>query len=499
MNTLAIVLIAAVCLAAAYLLYGRWLANKWGIDPAAKTPAQAHEDGQDYVPTKGFTVFCHQFSSIAGAGPVTGAIQAAAFGWLPVLLWVLLGGIFFGAVTDFGALYASVKNDGKSIGLLIEKYIGKLGRKLFLLFCWLFTLLVIAAFADMVAGTFNAFTTVDGQVQLSEAARPNGAAGTISLLFILFAMVFGVLQKKFNLSGWKATVVGLVCTIAALAIGMALPITAGKDTWTYITFVYIFFAAAETTESTVDAQTEGADAQTEAGRQFVVGFDAEFPPYGYKDDSGEYVGFDLDLAQEVCNRLGWTLVKQPIDWDAKDMELDSGAIDCIWNGFTMNGREDQYTFSVPYVDNSQVFVVAEDSGITSKEDLAGKVVGVQKDSSALAALQGDEKALADTFADLPQYADYNTGFMDLEAGAIDALALDIGVANYQIASRGSGYVVLDEYLSTEQYGIGFKKGNDELKDTVEKTLLEMADDGTFMEIAEKYADYGLVDSVCLGK
>ena len=243
MNTLAIVLIAAVCLAAAYLLYGRWLANKWGIDPAAKTPSQAHEDGQDYVPTKGFTVFCHQFSSIAGAGPVTGAIQAAAFGWLPVLLWVLLGGIFFGAVTDFGALYASVKNDGKSIGLLIEKYIGKLGRKLFLLFCWLFTLLVIAAFADMVAGTFNAFTTVDGQVQLSEAARPNGAAGTISLLFILFAMVFGVLQKKFNLSGWKATVVGLVCTVAALAIGMALPITAGKNTWTYITFVYIFFAA----------------------------------------------------------------------------------------------------------------------------------------------------------------------------------------------------------------------------------------------------------------
>ena len=192
MNTLAIVLIAAVCLAAAYLLYGRWLANKWGIDPAAKTPAQAHEDGQD------------QFSSIAGAGPVTGAIQAAAFGWLPVLLWVLLGGIFFGAVTDFGALYASVKNDGKSIGLLIEKYIGKLGRKLFLLFCWLFTLLVIAAFADMVAGTFNAFTTVDGQVQLSEAARPNGAAGTISLLFILFAMVFGVLQKKFNLSVFMA-------------------------------------------------------------------------------------------------------------------------------------------------------------------------------------------------------------------------------------------------------------------------------------------------------
>ena len=162
MNTLVIVMIAAVCLLAGYTLYGRWLAEKWGIDPKAKTPACALEDGQDYVPTDGWTVFAHQFSSIAGAGPVTGAIQAAAFGWLPVLLWVILGGIFFGAVTDFGALYASVKNEGKSMGLLIERYIGKTGRKLFLLFCWLFTLIVIAAFADMVAGTFNAYTVADG-------------------------------------------------------------------------------------------------------------------------------------------------------------------------------------------------------------------------------------------------------------------------------------------------------------------------------------------------
>ena len=254
--------------------------------------------------------------------------------------------------------------------------------------------------------------------------------------------------------------------------------------------------AAETTESTVEAQTEATDAQTEAGRQFVVGFDAEFPPYGYKDDSGEYVGFDLDLAQEVCNRLGWTLVKQPIDWDAKDMELDSGAIDCIWNGFTMNGREDQYTFSVPYVDNSQVFVVAEDSGITSKEDLAGKVVGVQKDSSALSALEGDAADLAATFAELTQFADYNTGFLNLDAGAVDAIAVDIGVADYQLESRGDGFVILDEKLATEQYGIGFKLGNTELKDQVEATLLEMAEDGTFMEIAKKY---GLEDSVCLGK
>lgn len=243
MNTLVIVLVAAVLLVAAYVLYGRWLANKWGIDPKAKTPARKFEDGQDYVPTDGWTVFSHQFSSIAGAGPVTGAIQAAVFGWVPVLLWVLIGGIFFGAVTDFGALYASVKNDGKSMGLLIEKYIGKLGRKLFLLFCWLFTLLVIAAFADMVAGTFNAYVVTDGVASLSDAARTNGAAGTISLLFIGFAMIFGLIQKKMHFHGWKETVTGLICTVAALAIGMMLPIIAGKDTWTYITFVYIFFAA----------------------------------------------------------------------------------------------------------------------------------------------------------------------------------------------------------------------------------------------------------------
>ena len=243
MNTLTIVLIAAVLLCAAYVFYGRWLANKWGIDPKAETPSKKFEDGKDYVPTKGWTVFSHQFSSIAGAGPVTGAIQAAVFGWLPVLLWVLIGGIFFGAVTDFGALYASVKNEGKSMGLLIEKYIGKFGRKLFLLFCWLFTLLVIAAFADMVAGTFNAYTQTDGVTALAEAAKTNGAAGTISILFIVFAMVFGAIQNKMHLSGWKETVLGLVFTIAALAIGMMIPITAGKDAWTYITFIYIFFAA----------------------------------------------------------------------------------------------------------------------------------------------------------------------------------------------------------------------------------------------------------------
>ena len=243
MNTLVIVLIAAVCLVAAYALYGRWLAKSWGIDPKAVTPAHRFQDGKDYVPTDGWTVFSHQFSSIAGAGPVTGAIQAAAFGWLPVLLWILIGGIFFGAVTDFGALYASVKNDGKSMGLLIEKYIGKFGRKVFLLFCWLFTLLVIAAFADMVAGTFTAYETVDGVTQLSAAAQTNGAAGCISLFFILFAMILGLVQKKFRLTGWREVAAGLACTVAALALGMLLPITLGKDAWLYITFIYIFFAA----------------------------------------------------------------------------------------------------------------------------------------------------------------------------------------------------------------------------------------------------------------
>lgn len=243
MNTLVILLIAAVILVGAYLIYGRGIERSWGIDPNAKTPAVKYNDGKDFVPTNGLTVFAHQFSSIAGAGPVTGAIQAAAFGWLPVLLWILIGGVFFGAVTDFGALYASVKNDGKSMGMIIEKYIGKFGRKIFLLFCWLFTLIVIAAFADMVAGTFNAYTVVDGKSQLSALATTNGAAGTVSIMFMVFAVVFGLVQKKFNLSGWKEAVMGIVFIIAAFAVGIAFPIELGKDTWSYIIFVYIFFAS----------------------------------------------------------------------------------------------------------------------------------------------------------------------------------------------------------------------------------------------------------------
>ena len=242
MNTLVIVLIAAVCLLAGYVFYGRWLAKKWGIDPKAKTPAYTHEDGEDYVPTDGWTVFAHQFSSIAGAGPVTGAIQAAAFGWLPVQLWNLLGGIFFGAVTDFGALYASVKNEGKSMGMLIEQYIGKTGRKLFLLFCWLFTLIVTAAFADMVSGTFNGFVTDAATGEITKSTV-NGAAGSISIMFIAFAVVFGLIQKKMKFTGWKEVVLGLVCMVACFVLGISFPIVATRETWNYVTFAYIFFAA----------------------------------------------------------------------------------------------------------------------------------------------------------------------------------------------------------------------------------------------------------------
>lgn len=253
--------------------------------------------------------------------------------------------------------------------------------------------------------------------------------------------------------------------------------------------------------SSDEGASDDAAAVENTDETFVVGFDASFPPYGYKDDNGEYVGFDLELAQEVCDRNGWELVKQPIDWDAKDMEIESETIDCIWNGFTINGREDQYTWSEPYIDNKQVFVVAADSGIETLEDLAGKLVETQVDSSALAALEGDQKALADTFGSLTQIAEYNTAFMDLESGACDAIAMDIGVAYYQMNSRENpeNFVILDEEISSEQYGVGFKLGNEELRDAVQATLDEMAADGTIAEIAEKYADFGVPGSLCIGK
>ena len=220
-------------------------------------------------------------------------------------------------------------------------------------------------------------------------------------------------------------------------------------------------------------------------KTLVVGFDAEYPPYGYMDENGEYTGFDLELAQAVCDLEGWELEKKPISWDSKDQELESGSIDCIWNGFTMNGREDEYTWSDPYLDNQQVVVVRSDSGIESEEDLAGKIVDVQTESSAQAALD-DNPELADTFGTLQVIPDYDTGFMELESGAVDAVAMDIVVASYQIESRGADFTILDESIATEEYGIGFAKGNEALRDTVQATLEEMAADGTMAEISEKW-------------
>lgn len=268
-----------------------------------------------------------------------------------------------------------------------------------------------------------------------------------------------------------------------------------------LTFGMVFTGCGSKEESKESEDTKEETSIENDDETFVVGFDAAFPPYGYKDDNGDYVGFDLDLAKEVCNRNGWELVKQPIDWDAKDMEIESGTIDCIWNGFTMNGREDDYTWSEPYIDNKQVFVVKKEAGIESFADLAGKLVETQVDSSALAALQGDQKELADTFGSLTEIAEYNTAFMDLEAGACDAIAMDIGVAYYQMNSRENpdDFVLLEEEISSEQYGVGFKKGNESLRDQVQKTLDEMAADGTIEKIAENYADFGVPGSLCIGK
>lgn len=239
--------------------------------------------------------------------------------------------------------------------------------------------------------------------------------------------------------------------------------------------------AAETTEKAAEAEGE---TKVEGGT-LIVGFDQDFPPMGFMGDDGEYTGFDLELAQEAAKRLGLEYKPQPIAWDAKDMELESGNIDCIWNGFTMTGREDGYTWSEPYMENSQVFVVAGDSGIKSQADLAGKVVECQVDSSAEAALK-EVPDLTATFAQLLTTADYNTAFMDLEQGAVDAIAMDVVVAGYQISQRNADFVILEDSLAAEEYAIGFKKGNTELKDKVQGALEEMAEDGTLKTISEKW-------------
>ena len=237
MNGLLLLGIASIILIAAYLLYGRYLVKTWGIDPNAKTPAVEREDGVDFVPSSKWEVFAHQFSSIAGAGPVTGPVMAMIWGWLPAFLWIIVGGIFFGAVQDFGALYASVKSKGKSMGQLIEDYIGRKGRRLFFLFAWLFTLLVIAAFADMVAGTFNGFSADGAQL------APNASAASISILYVFVAIAFGLFLRKTKIGGWKQAVLAIVLIVAMLALGIAFPIYLDKTSWIYIIFVYIFFAS----------------------------------------------------------------------------------------------------------------------------------------------------------------------------------------------------------------------------------------------------------------
>lgn len=254
-------------------------------------------------------------------------------------------------------------------------------------------------------------------------------------------------------------------------------------------------APAETKAESTEAKTEAAETTEKAseaegetkaeGGTLIVGFDQDFPPMGFMGDDGEYTGFDLELAQEAAKRLGLEYKPQPIAWDAKDMELESGNIDCIWNGFTMTGREDGYTWSEPYMENSQVFVVAGDSGIKSQADLAGKVVECQVDSSAEAALK-EVPDLTATFAQLLTTADYNTAFMDLEQGAVDAIAMDVVVAGYQISQRNADFVILEDSLAAEEYAIGFKKGNTELKDKVQGALEEMAADGTLKTISEKW-------------
>ena len=243
MNGIIIVLVAAVVLVAGYLLYGRWLARTWGIDAEAITPARRMEDGKNFSPASCFTVFSHQFSSICGAGPVTGTIAAMMFGWLPVLLWVLVGGIFFGAVHDFGSLYASMRNNGKSLAQLIEKYIGRTGRRLFLLFSWLFTIIVIAAFVDMVAGTFKATFDAAGAVDAA-ASYAGGAAGTISILFTFVAIAFGWINRRFGLSGWKELLLAVVLFVLMFAVGMQFPVYLDKLGWFAVITVYLLFAAA---------------------------------------------------------------------------------------------------------------------------------------------------------------------------------------------------------------------------------------------------------------
>lgn len=276
---------------------------------------------------------------------------------------------------------------------------------------------------------------------------------------------------------------------AALAAAMLAGCGSGKTAETKTSETTAAKAADDEADKTEAAQTqaasEGADNKEGAGGTFTIGFDQDFPPMGFVGEDGEFTGFDLDLGAEVAKRLGLEVKYQPIAWDAKEMELSSGTVDCLWNGFTINGREDDYTWSEPYMKNNQVIVVKADAGINSLADLAGKIVDVQTDSSAEAALK-DNTDLSGTFDQLITVADYNTAFMDLESGAVDAIAMDDTVASYQIEKRNADFKVLDEAIAAEEYGIGFKKGNETLRDSVQKTLEDMAADGTMAKISTEW-------------
>lgn len=242
--------------------------------------------------------------------------------------------------------------------------------------------------------------------------------------------------------------------------------------------------------TTAVASTAAADDSANI-TELTLGFDQAYPPYGFVGDDGNFTGFDIDLAGEVCKRNSWELNLEPIDWDAKDTLLNSGAITCIWNGFTMEGREDDYTFSEPYMKNGQVVVVKKDSGISSLADLAGKAIITQTDSAALEVLQGDQATLAATFASLDTIGDYNTAFMQLESGAVDAVACDLSIAQYQLAAKPDAYAQLDEALSSERYAVGFKKGSQQLANKVTETLKAMDADGFVADLCDKYASYGI--------
>lgn len=261
-----------------------------------------------------------------------------------------------------------------------------------------------------------------------------------------------------------------------------------------LSFVFVGAAAVSLTACSGGSRTDTKKSTDNDDKTLVVGFDQNFPPFGYVNDDGDYVGFDIDLAKEAAKRMDMDIKLQPIDWDSKDMELESGTIDCIWNGFTINGREKKYTFTDAYMDNSQVVVVKTDSGIDDLGDLKGKNVEVQKESSAETAIN-DNKDLKKSFGQLTSVADYNTGIMDLESGAADAVAMDIYVAKDQISGK-EGLKILDEQISTEQYGVGFLKGNTKLRDKVEKALKEMVKDGTFETISKKWFNG---ENVCILK